>query len=91
MKYFFIVLVIFIFLFRKMLTRLIIVLFKKIKNVKNTEEEEEENPGRASYTVFSPVGVVRYIDVTLEITEIGNGKTTIQVIKKAKKVVKSEE
>lgn len=61
-----------------------IVFFIK-KNRKDPDENTEMQ------TLFAPHGVVRYVDITLEISEVGNGKISIAVIKKAKKSVKLEE
>lgn len=72
-----------LFIFWGKIEKLIVFFIKK--NRKEPDEDIER------LTLFSPSGVVRYVDITLEITEIGNGKATIAVIKKAKKSVKSTE
>jgi len=72
-----------LFIFWGKIEKLIVFFIKK--NRKEPDEDMER------LTLFSPSGVVRYVDITLEITEIGNGKATIAVIKKTKKSVKSEE
>lgn len=59
------------YLFRKQLTDLILMLFKK----KRINDDILKNDG----AVFSPAGTVRSFDFTLDIEEQGDGKVKISI------------
>jgi hypothetical protein len=57
------------------------VYYARFKNRNTEQKESKEDTGE----IFKPVGIIRYFDMTLEITEMGDQNTKIEVVKKKRK------